>query len=63
MVFHAKATGTDRVELYTESYAVDYVINPEKAVAPFVRAATVAVEQNLGLNAGHDLNLENLKLF
>jgi pyridoxine 5-phosphate synthase len=63
MVYHAKETGTDRIELYTESYAIDYLSNPEKAIAPFARAAQVAVEQGIGLNAGHDLNLENLKYF
>ncbi len=63
IVFHAKETGTDRIELYTESYAANYAINREEAIAEFVRAAKVANELNLGLNAGHDLNLENLKYF
>ncbi|MCK5846464.1 MAG: pyridoxine 5'-phosphate synthase [Bacteroidales bacterium] len=63
MVFHAKETGADRVELYTESYATDYPINKEKAIAPFIRAAQAAQELGLGLNAGHDLNLENLEYF
>ncbi len=63
MVFHAKATGTDRIELYTESYATNYVLNPETAIDPFVRAAQVAVKEGLGINAGHDLNLENLQYF
>jgi len=63
MVFHAKETGADRVELYTESYAANYNQNPEAAIANFVRAAKAAQEVGLGLNAGHDLNLENLKYF
>ncbi len=63
MIFHAKETGTDRVELYTESYAAGYGKNPQEAIAPFVRAARAAAEVGLGLNAGHDLNLQNLKYF
>ncbi len=63
MVFHAKSTGADRVELYTESYASGYGFNRDKAIEPFVRAAKIAQEMGLGLNAGHDLNLENLKYF
>lgn len=63
MVFHAKETGTDRVELYTESYAANYLKNREAAIVDFVAAAKVAQELNIGLNAGHDLNLENLKYF
>jgi pyridoxine 5-phosphate synthase len=63
MVFHANETGTDRIELYTESYASNYTFNKEKAIAPFVKAANAAVEVGLGINAGHDLNLENLKYF
>ncbi len=63
MVFHAKETGTDRVELYTESYAANYHNNRDEAIAPFVRAAQAAQEIGLGLNAGHDLNLDNLKFF
>jgi pyridoxine 5-phosphate synthase len=63
MIYHARETGTDRVELYTESYASGYAAGREKAIAPFVRAAEAAVEAGLGLNAGHDLNLENLKYF
>lgn len=56
----AAKTGTDRVELYTEPYATNYPINKEKAVAPFVEAAKLAKKLGLGLNAGHDLSLENL---
>lgn len=63
MVYHAVETGTDRVELYTESYASRYAANPEAAVLPFVKAARAAVEVGLGINAGHDLNLDNLRYF
>lgn len=63
MIFHAKETGTDRIELYTESYASNYLANKEKAIAPFINAANAAVEAGLGINAGHDLNLDNLKYF
>ncbi|MFO7825662.1 MAG: pyridoxine 5'-phosphate synthase [Cyclobacterium sp.] len=57
----AKATGTDRVELYTEPYASGYPQDREKAVAPYVEVANLARELGLGLNAGHDLDLHNLK--
>lgn len=63
MIRHASDTGTDRVELYTESYASDFKTNPVLAIAPFISAATVAREHGLGLNAGHDLNLDNLNYF
>jgi len=63
MVKGAKETGTDRIELYTESYAANYSIDKEKAVKPFVEAALLAKEIGLGINAGHDLDLENLKYF
>lgn len=56
----AAKTGTDRVELYTEPYATYYLKNREKAVKPFVEAAKLAKKLGLGLNAGHDLSLENL---
>lgn len=56
----AARTGTDRIELYTEPYASTYPKNKEKAVAPFVEAAKLAKKLGLGLNAGHDLSLENL---
>jgi pyridoxine 5-phosphate synthase len=59
----AKETGADRIELYTESYAVGYSTNREKAIAPFVKAAEVATEVGLGINAGHDLSFENLAYF
>lgn len=60
MVEGAKICGADRVELYTEPYAHLYATNKEAAVAPFVAAAKAAQECGLGLNAGHDLSLENL---
>ncbi|WP_247232877.1 pyridoxine 5'-phosphate synthase [Telluribacter sp. SYSU D00476] len=61
MVEGAKLCGADRVELYTEPYAHLYPDNREAAVAPFVRAAEMARQVGLGLNAGHDLSLENLR--
>jgi len=63
LIRHAALTGTDRVELYTESYAKKYPEGKEEAVAPFREAALVAAEVGLGLNAGHDLNLDNLRYF
>jgi len=63
MVQGAAETGTDRIELYTESYATNYLINKEKAIAPYVAAAQKAKELSLGLNAGHELDLHNLKFF
>lgn len=63
MIEHAAETGTDRVELYTEKYAVNYPVNKEAAILPFVQAAETAQKAGLGLNAGHDLNLQNLKYF
>lgn len=59
----AAKTGTDRIELYTEPYAAGYAADREKAVAPFVAAAELAHKAGLGINAGHDLNLENLTYF
>ena len=63
MVEAAATTGADRVELYTESYAVNYHIDRQQAIAPFVEAAGAALDAGLGLNAGHDLDLHNLKYF
>lgn len=63
MIEKAKETGTDRVELYTESYASQYRADREKAIEKFVAAGNLAHALGLGLNAGHDLNLENLKYF
>lgn len=57
----AVTTGADRIELYTEPYAANYAKNKKEAVAPFVKAAEVAMKAGLGINAGHDLSLENLK--
>lgn len=59
----AAATGTDRIELYTKPYVDNYERNPEEAVAPFVEASRAAHRAGLGVNAGHDLNLENLEFF
>ena len=59
----AAATGTNRIELYTEPYARNYPLDPEKAVAPYLKAAEKAIESGLALNAGHDLNLANLRFF
>ena len=59
----AKATGTDRIELYTESYAKNYATDKEKAIQPFIEAAKLSNELGIGINAGHDLNLENLNYF
>lgn len=63
MVEGAAACGADRVELYTEPYATNFHNNKEKAIAPYIKAAEKAVELGLGLNAGHDLDLDNLKYF
>jgi len=62
-VENAADTGTDRVELYTEPYAKNYPENPQEAVRPFIEAAKIARNCGLGLNAGHDLSLDNLKYF
>ncbi len=63
MISAAAKVGTDRVELYTEPYAVQYPEDKVAAVKPFAEAAKVAHEVGLGLNAGHDLNLDNLAFF
>jgi pyridoxine 5-phosphate synthase len=63
MIEGAKAIGTDRIELYTESYAHEYGKGNFAGIAPFVRAAEKAAELELGLNAGHDLSLDNIKFF
>ncbi len=62
-IYKAAEIKTDRIELYTEPYASNFYRNKEKAVAPFKKAAIAAKESGLGLNAGHDLNLDNLKYF
>lgn len=59
----AAATSTERIELYTESYAREYHSGREKAIAPFVTTARAAIDAGLGINAGHDLNLDNLRYF
>jgi len=63
MVEGAAKTGTDRIELYTEGYATHFHQDKEKAVAPYIEAAKVAQQLGLGINAGHDLDLHNLKYF
>jgi pyridoxine 5-phosphate synthase len=63
MIEGAKATGTDRIELYTEKYAVQYYHNPSLAIDPFVASANLAHELGIGINAGHDLSLINLRYF
>lgn len=63
MVEYAASAGADRIELYTESYAKNFYADPEKAIAPYVKAAKAAQKYNVGLNAGHDLNLDNLNYF
>lgn len=63
MVEAAAETGCDRVELYTEAYARDYGKNREMAIEPYIKAAEAAMKAGLGLNAGHDLNLDNLEYF
>ncbi len=68
LIRHAKETGTDRIELYTESYASEFSRTSDsglrtKAITPYVLAAEIGREAGLGINAGHDLSLENLKFF
>lgn len=63
MVAAAADTGTDRIELYTESYAKNYTANKNAAIESYIKAANVAAQKKLGLNAGHDLDLNNLKYF
>lgn len=63
MVEGAAETGTDRIELYTEGYARQFRENPEAAIAPYVKAAERAMQLGLGINAGHDLDMHNLKYF
>ena len=62
-VLEAKLAGADRVELYTKAYADNYARSPQHAVAPFIDAASAARVCGIGLNAGHDLSLENLRYF
>ena len=63
MVRYAAECGTDRIELYTEAYASGYAADRERAIRPYVEAAREAVRLGLGVNGGHDLNLENLRYF
>ena len=63
MVEGAKNTGTDRIELYTEAYAQNFKKNPEIAIAPYKQATLRAIDLDIGINAGHDLNLENTAFF
>ncbi len=64
MIEAAKSTGTDRIELYTESYAKGFEAGDKiKAIAPFIEAAKKAIELEMGINAGHDLDLKNLPYF
>jgi pyridoxine 5-phosphate synthase len=63
MIEGAAETGTDRIELYTEGYAKNFNQNKEAAIAPYVEAAKLANTLQLGINAGHDLDLNNLKYF
>jgi pyridoxine 5-phosphate synthase len=60
---NAALTGTDRVELYTEPFASEFPFNNESAIRPFIKAATIAREAGVEINAGHDLSLENLRYF
>ena len=63
MIEYAARAGADRVELYTKPYAAGYKKNPDEAIAPFVEAALAVRKMGMGLNAGHDLSLENLEFF
>ena len=63
MIEGAKDTGTDRIELYTESYARLFHTEKQYVIQPFIKAAKLAQDLGIGVNAGHDLNLENLKYF
>lgn len=63
VVEYAATTGTDRIELYTEAYAKEYLTDKEAAIKPYYETALKATEYGLGINAGHDLSLENLKYF
>lgn len=63
MIEGAKKTGADRIELYTESYAAMYASNKEEGVRPYIESAFIANEIELGINAGHDLSLDNIAYF
>ena len=63
MIKGAAQTGADRIELYTESYAKNYPVNSQQAIGAYREAAEIARKMDLGINAGHDLDLQNLKFF
>ena len=63
MIEGAAATGTDRIELYTEEYASSYASSPEDAIKPYIESAIRANELGIGINAGHDLSLDNIQYF
>lgn len=63
MIDGAAATGTDRIELYTEEYASSYASSPEDSIKPYIKAAIRANELGVGINAGHDLSLDNIRYF
>ncbi len=63
MIEQALETATDRIELYTEAYAKNYPLAPQEAIKPYIEASKLANQLNLGINAGHDLNLQNLNYF
>ncbi|MGX7667140.1 pyridoxine 5'-phosphate synthase [Flavobacterium pedocola] len=63
MIEGAKETGTDRIELYTEEFAHQYGLGNKKGIEPYVAAAVLANDLDLGINAGHDLSLDNIKFF
>ena len=63
MIEGAKLCGTDRIELYTAEYATKYIENKKEAIAPYIDSANKATELGIGINAGHDLSLENLEYF
>ncbi len=63
MIEGAKATGADRIELYTESFAHEFSLRNKNGIKPYIQSAILANQLNLGLNAGHDLSLDNIKFF
>ena len=63
MIEAAKKTGTDRIELYTEAFAYQFGLGNQKAIEPYTKAAILCNELSLGINAGHDLSLDNIKFF
>lgn len=63
MIEGAKATGTDRIELYTERFAHEYSLGNVKGIEPYMKSAELASDLGLGINAGHDLSLDNIKFF